>query len=58
VLGKKFTPAFLLNTQNLVKTWPKLTPNKKGPSSIIAETLYCIVWAHQGMILGPPDMVN
>jgi len=30
-------------------------PNKKGPSSIIAETLYCIVWAHLGMILGPPD---
>ena len=28
---------------------------KMGPNSIIAETLYCIVWAHQGMILGPPD---
>ncbi len=41
--------------QNLAQTWPRLTPNKKGPSSIIAETLCCIVWAHQGMILGPPD---
>jgi hypothetical protein len=28
---------------------------KKGPSNCNAETLCCIVWAHQGMILGPPD---
>ena len=28
---------------------------KKGPSIRNAETLCCIMWAHQGMILGPPD---
>ena len=29
-------------------------PNIKGFSKN-AETLICIEWAHQGMILGPPD---